>query len=72
MIPLPTFYKPMIEVQMRLYKTDGVIPLLPVFGEYTEVVYIIYTMATWDSPDIYACGPQARAYISGKSQVAMV
>ena len=25
-IPLPTFYKPMIEVQMRLYKTDGVIP----------------------------------------------
>jgi len=23
-IPLPTFYKPMIEVQMRLYKTDGV------------------------------------------------
>ena len=25
-IPLPTFYKPIIEVQMRLYKTDGVIP----------------------------------------------
>ena len=25
-IPLPTFYKPMIEVQMRLYKNDGVIP----------------------------------------------
>jgi len=24
-IPLSTFYKPMIEVQMRLYKTDGVI-----------------------------------------------
>jgi len=24
-IPLPTFYKPMIEVQMCLYKTDGVI-----------------------------------------------
>ena len=26
-IPLPTFYKPMIEVQMRLYKSDGAIPL---------------------------------------------
>jgi len=25
MIPLPTFYKPMIEVQVRLYKSDGVI-----------------------------------------------
>ena len=25
MIPLPTFYKPMIEVQMCLYKSDGVI-----------------------------------------------
>ena len=27
MIPVPTFYKPMIEVQMRLYKSDGVIAL---------------------------------------------
>ena len=53
-IPLPTFYKPMIEVQMHLYKTDGVIPLpLLLFGEYTEVVYITYTMATQDSSDIY-------------------
>ena len=26
-IPLPTFYKPVIEIQMRLYKTDCVIPL---------------------------------------------
>ena len=25
-IPLHTFYKPMIEVQIHLYKTDGVIP----------------------------------------------
>ena len=25
MIPLPTFYNPMIEVQMRLYKSHGVI-----------------------------------------------
>ena len=25
-IPLPTFYKPMIKVQMCLYKTDGVNP----------------------------------------------
>ena len=25
-IPLPTFYKPMIKVQMPLYKTDGVVP----------------------------------------------
>ena len=25
-IPLPTFYIPMIKVQMRLYKTDCVIP----------------------------------------------
>ena len=25
MIPLPTFYKPIIEVQMPLYKTDGVV-----------------------------------------------
>ena len=25
-IPLPTFYKPMIEGQMPLYKTDGVVP----------------------------------------------
>ena len=24
-IPLPTFYKPIIEVQMPLYKTDGVV-----------------------------------------------
>jgi len=33
-------------------------------------VLITYTMATWDSPDIYIyiCPrPQARAYISGKS-----
>ena len=38
-------------------------PLL-LFGEYTEVAYITYTMATLDSPDIYAraCGPRARAY----------
>jgi len=61
-IPLPTFYKPMIEVQMLLYKTDGVNPSLPLllFGEYTDVVYITYTMATRDLPDIYAraLGPQ--------------
>ena len=46
-MPLPMFYKPMIEFQMRLYKTDGVIPSpLLLFGEYAEVVYITYTMAT--------------------------
>ena len=26
MIPLHMFYKPMIKVQMPLYKTDGVVP----------------------------------------------
>ena len=54
-IPLSTFYKPMIKVQMCLYKTDGVFSscLLLLFGEYTEVVYITYTMASRDSPDIY-------------------
>ena len=53
MIPLPTTYKPMIEVQMRLYKTDGVILLaLLLFGEYTEVVFSTYTMATWNLPDM--------------------
>ena len=63
MIPLPTFYKPMIEVQMRLYKSDGVIhSCLCYFLVSLEVVYITYTMATRDSPDIYALarGPQAR------------
>ena len=49
----------MIEVQMCLYKTDTLLPLL-LFGEYTEVVCITYTMATRDLPDIYALarGPQ--------------
>jgi len=39
---------------------DPLLPLL-LFGEYTEVVYITYTMASQDSPDIYALarGPQA-------------
>ena len=46
---------------------------------YTGVVYITYTMATRDSPDIYmpapsACGPRVRAYIyqANPSVVAMV
>ena len=49
----------MIKVQMHMY-SDPLLPLL-LFGEYTEVVYITYTMATWDSPDIYAraLGPVA-------------
>ena len=51
-IPLSTSYKPMIEVQMRLYKIDGVIPSCLCY--FFEVVYITYTMATRDSPDIYA------------------
>jgi len=55
MIPVHTFYKPMIEVQMRLYKSDGVIhSCLCYFLVSLEVVYITYTMATRDSPDIYA------------------
>ena len=46
----------MIEVQMRLHKSDGVISirLCYFFGEHAEVVYITYTMATRDSPDINA------------------
>ena len=56
-ILLPTFYhsKPMIEVQMRLYKTDGVNPPCLCYflvSIYTDVVYITYTMATRDSPSI--------------------
>ena len=27
---------------------------LHLLGEHTQVVYITYTMATWDLPDIYA------------------
>ena len=42
----------MIEVQMRWW-CDPLSTLL-LFGEYTEVVYITYTMAIRDSPDIYA------------------
>ena len=63
----------MIEVQMRLYKNDGVTSqyLCFFFGECTEVAYITYTMATRNSPDTYACGPRAWACISGKSFVAM-
>ena len=40
---------------MRLYKNDGVTSqyLCFFFGECTEVVYITYTMATRNSPDIY-------------------
>ena len=52
----------MIEVQMRLYKSDGVIhSCLCYFLVSLEVVYITYTMATRDSPDIYAraLGPVA-------------
>ena len=41
----------MITVHMSLYKINGV----QLFGKHTEVVYISYTMATWDSPDI--CPP---------------
>ena len=33
------------------------------FVEYTEVVYITYTMATQDSPDIYALAEGTGIYI---------
>ena len=46
--------------------------VLHLLGERTLVVYITYTMTTWDLPDIYACVPQAWSYISGKSLSAMV
>ena len=38
-IPLPTFYKPMIEVQMRLYKTDSVIS--------SRLCYFLVSILKW-------------------------
>ena len=38
-ISLPTFYKAMIKVQMRLYKSDGVIP--------SDLCYFLVSILKW-------------------------
>jgi len=38
---------------MPLYKTNGIV-MDHLFSEHAVVVYITYTMATYDLPDIYA------------------
>ena len=58
LIPLPTFYKPMIKVQMHLDKTDGVIPshlcyllvssIYPSWPWYNY--YILLCINFWFSP----------------------
>ena len=75
-ITLARVYKPMIEVQMRLYKSDHVNP--------SSLCYFLVSILMWyillipwprGIRLIYMPAPsglQARAYISGKSVVAMV
>ena len=65
-------FKPTIDFCKPLYKSNVVNAGLSSFTrEHARVVYITYTMATLDLPDIYACA-LGLGHISGKSFVAMV
>jgi len=53
-----------IEIQMPLYKSNGMV-MDCLFGEYAVAVYITYTMATWDLPDLYALALRPAAFRLG-------
>ena len=50
-------FKPTIDVCKPLHKSNVVngFVFFHLLGEHTRVVYIAYTMVTWDLPDIHAC-----------------
>ena len=68
-----TFYKPMIEIQMPLYKNDGVVPtsLCNFLVSIPKWYILLIPWTFWGSPDIYAHG-LGHIYQAGKSLIAMV
>ena len=73
-IPQPTFKKPMINVQIPLFKTDGMI-FARLCNFLLSILKWCILLIPWPHRIclIYICPcPQARVYVSGKSFMTMV